>query len=188
VLCELAAALGEETGLESAPEVLAAIAAEAGIYAGITPEEIGGRGIRWQERGEAVAALPESRGAAREYAPGETDGSAARPQTFGEHPSGLVLGTYRDLWASPVTELNPPLHFLTPTQRLEIATADAQRLAIADGDEVTVSSNGSSVSALAAVRERIDAGTCFLIEGTAKDNANALLNGAPAMVEVEKAT
>ena len=98
------------------------------------------------------------------------------------------MGTYRDLWASPVTELNPPLRFLTPRQRLEIATADAQRLAIADGDEVTVSSNGTSVSALAAVRERIDAGTCFLIEGTAKDNANALLNGAPAVVEVEKST
>ncbi len=188
VLCELAAALGEETGLESAPEVLAALASEAGIYAGITPEEIGGRGVRWQEREGAAAALPESRGAAGEYAAAEPGRSAPRPQTFGEHPGGLLLGTYRDLWASPVTELNPPLHFLTPRQRLEIATADAQRLAIADGDQVTVRSNGASVSAQAAVRERIEAGTCFLIEGTATDNANALLNGAPVVVEVEKAT
>ena len=57
-LCELAAALGAETGLESAPEVLAAIAAEAEIYKGLTLEEIGGRGVRWQDRSEAAAAVP----------------------------------------------------------------------------------------------------------------------------------
>ncbi|MDQ2939103.1 MAG: NADH-quinone oxidoreductase subunit NuoG, partial [Actinomycetota bacterium] len=42
-LCELAAALDHETGLDSVPEVLAAIAQDVGIYGGITAEEIGGR-------------------------------------------------------------------------------------------------------------------------------------------------
>ena len=56
MLCELAAALGHETGLDSVPDVLAAIAAEAPIYGGITEEEIGGRGVRWQERGAGVGA------------------------------------------------------------------------------------------------------------------------------------
>ena len=57
VLCELAAALGHETGICSAPEVLAALASDAPIYRGITEEEIGGRGVRWQER-DAASALP----------------------------------------------------------------------------------------------------------------------------------
>ena len=49
-LVELAARLGVETGIDSTPEALATIAAEVPFYAGITPEEIGGLGVRWQER------------------------------------------------------------------------------------------------------------------------------------------
>ena len=44
-------------------------------------------------------------------------------------PDGaLTLGTYRDLWAGPITELNPPLKFLQPQQRVELSLADAERL------------------------------------------------------------
>ena len=49
-LAELAARLGHETGIDSAPEALAAIAADVPFYAGLTHEEIGGGGVRWQER------------------------------------------------------------------------------------------------------------------------------------------
>ncbi len=48
----------------------------------------------------------------------------------------LLLGTYRDLWAGPITELNPPLKFLAPQQRLEISLADAEGLGLASGDMV----------------------------------------------------
>ncbi len=37
------------------------------------------------------------------------------------------------------------------------------------------------------MRERIADGVCFLIEGVAEGNANALLNGGPAAVRIEKA-
>ena len=99
---------------------------------------------------------------------------------------GLLLGTYRDLWATPVTELNPPLRFLEPQQRVELAPADAERLGLSDGDEVRVAQNGASVAARVAIRERLREGACFLIEGTATDNANALLNGGPVAVEITK--
>ena len=49
-LAELAARLGHETGIDSAPEALAALAADVPFYAGLTHEEIGGGGVRWQER------------------------------------------------------------------------------------------------------------------------------------------
>src|SRR5262249_45952148 len=93
---------------------------------------------------------------------------------------------YRDLWAGPITELNPPLRFLAPTQRLEISISDAARLELKSGDEVTVSQNGSSVRAKASIKERVPEGVCLLLEGTAEGNANALLNGSPVSVQIEK--
>jgi anaerobic selenocysteine-containing dehydrogenase len=98
----------------------------------------------------------------------------------------LTLGTYRDLWAGPITELNPPLRFLQPQQAIEISVGDAKRLGLKSGDEVSVAQNGTSVRARVAIKERIPAGACFLIEGTAEDNANGLLNGSPVNVTISK--
>jgi len=178
VLAELSARLGEETGIDSAPEALEAIAAEVPFYAGITHEEIGGLGVRWQEREAAAgwAAVGES----------PPDPAASRREwSAGDSPtSALRLGTYRDLWASEVTERNPALRFLTPGQRVELSVADAERLGLANGDEVAVRSDGTSVRARVALRERMRPGAAFLIEGTAEQNAN-LLNGART-IEIER--
>jgi NADH-quinone oxidoreductase subunit G len=176
VLCELAGELGHETGLGSVPDVLAALAGDVAIYGGVSAEEIGGRGVRWQERG-AASALP--------MAAMET--SLDEPPAPKAPADALLLGTYRDLWATPVTELNPALRFLAPVQRLELSAADAQKLGIEEGDMAIVSANGASVTATVAVRGRIEQGTCFMVEGTAEGNANALLNGAPGAATVSKA-
>jgi predicted molibdopterin-dependent oxidoreductase YjgC len=82
--------------------------------------------------------------------------------------------------------LNPPLKFLQPHQRVELSLSDAQRLSLKAGDEVSVSRNGISVQARVAIKERVSEGVCFLIEGTAEDNANGLLNGSPVSVQIEK--
>jgi hypothetical protein len=55
------------------------------------------------------------------------------------------------------------------------------------GNEVQVAQNGTSVLARVAIRERVEEGICFLIEGTAADNANGLLNGSPVSVTIKKA-
>ena len=78
----------------------------------------------------------------------------------------------------------PALEFLAPTQRVEIAPADAERLGLANGDEVAVRSNGTSVHARVALRERMRPGAAFLIEGTKTNNAN-VLNGAET-IRIEK--
>jgi len=98
--------------------------------------------------------------------------------------TSLTLGTYRDLWAGPITELNPPLKFLAPQQKLEISLRDAEHLGLDNGDPVKVAQNGSSITATVAIRERVSEGVCFLAEGTASNNANALLNGGPVTVEI----
>jgi NADH-quinone oxidoreductase subunit G len=180
-LLELSTALGQELNLHSGPMVLSALAVDVPFYAGLTHEEIGGTGVRWQERPAASAF---SAAGDESAAPSE---ASSRPPTTGTENGGLRLGTYRDLWSGEVPERNPSLRFLSPTQTLELAPADADRLGLAAGEQVEVSVNGSQIGATVAVRERMAAGSAFLIEGTRENNANLLTNGAPQMIEVTKA-
>ena len=193
VLAELSLALGHDTGINSQPSALSALTETVPFYGGIDDAEIAGRGIRWQDRPAAIS-FPTAD--ASDSVPGRASG-AGSPDTQRESASAdpvpdappatsLALGTYRDLWAGPITELNPPLRFLQPEQRVEMAPADAERLGLKSGDTVRVAQNGSSASAKVAIKERVQAGSCFLIEGVAEDNANNLLNGAPVAVTIEK--
>jgi len=186
VLAELSLALGHDTGVSSQPTAFAALTGAVPFYAGINDGEIGGRGVRWQDRPAAEAApIPD----------GAVDVASAKAQSSGEStspsPSGsenaLALGTYRDLWTGPITELNPPLRFLAPRQRVEMSVGDAERLGLKHGDKVRVGENGTGVRARVEIKERVADGVCFLIEGTAEGNANALLNGGPVSVTIEKA-
>jgi len=248
VLSELARALGLDTGIDSQPTAFAALTEAVSFYNGIADEQIGGRGLRWQDRegGPEHGNAPQPEGAtgSAEQGPTET-GATSKPgyvhasdgaaqahsdddtasdsgETVGEGapeterdapismeqpeptPGGVasgepeatvppaadgdsfVLGTYRDLWAGPITELNPPLKFLTPQQRIEISTADAESLGLRSGDRVRVSANGAGVEAEVHVKERVSKGVVFMAEGVLDGNANALLNGGPVSVEIEK--
>jgi NADH-quinone oxidoreductase subunit G len=177
VLAQLCAGLGHDTGVDSQPTAFAALTAAVPFYAAIGEETIGGRGVRWQETG-AASALP------RPLAGGRAVASAR--QKIAEPQDGLLLGTYRDLWAGPVTELNPPLRFLQPKQRLELSPEDAARLELKTGYEVRVSQREKSVEAEVQVSERVPEGVCFLAEGVAEGNANGLLNGGPVRVTVSQ--
>jgi NADH-quinone oxidoreductase subunit G len=156
------------------PSVFRHLATAVPFYAGLTYEEIGGRGIRWQDR-DAAGRLPQS------------PLPSTQLETPPELPDGLRLGTAPSLWAGRETDHAPVLRFLAPHQRAELSAADARRLGIGPGDEVEVAVNGTSVRARAALREAVPAGSVFLIEGTSQDNANALTNGRPRTVEVRKA-
>jgi NADH-quinone oxidoreductase subunit G len=179
VLAELAALLGEETGIESAPDALAAIASDVPFYAGITHEEIGGTGVRWQEREPGSRFKVDEVGASDEVAVGaEVPAVTPEPEPAGsgreaEHAGGVILGSYRDLWAAEVTDRSPALRFLAPKQAIEVAPADADRLGLGSGDEVDVRSNGTSVRARISIHERVRPGTGFVIEGLG-DGAGAL--------------
>jgi NADH-quinone oxidoreductase subunit G len=164
VLVELSALLGEETGIDSVKEALAAIASEVPFYAGLTEEEIGGLGIRWQER-EAASSFP----------PADSAIDRAVTVIWGDSNGGDIhIGAYRDLWAAEVTERSPALRFLAPKQTIELAPHDAERLGIRTGDEVDVRSNGTSVRARVAIRERVRPGSGFLMEGLG-DRAGTLV-------------
>ena len=171
----VATELGARVGAEAPAEVFAALTAEVPFYEGLTYEAIGGTGLRWGDGPPGHSWTP----------PAAERRSASRPNP---EPDGeeLVLGTYRDLWATEVTKRNPALRFLMPKQKLELAAKDAESLELSNGDEVTVSVNGHSVAATVAIRERMREGAAFLIEGTDEANANLLTNGVAPRIEVEK--
>jgi len=194
VLSELSAALGHDTGIDSQPSAFAALTEAIPFYSGITDADIGGRGIRWQDTPAAVrvpsasAGAPSSLGTSSKEG-GTADAMGALPSSSAKRSEGapaLALGTYRDLWAGPITDLNPPLKFLRPSQRLEIAPSDAERLDLKSGEKVSVSQNGTAVEAEVQIKERVPEGVVFLAEGTAEGNANGLLNGGPVRVRIQK--
>jgi NADH-quinone oxidoreductase subunit G len=171
----VATELGAGVDAEGPAEVFAALTAEVAFYDGLTYEEIGGTGVRWGDRAAGRGWTPVA---------GERR-SPSRPQREPDG-DGLVLGTYRDLWATDVTKRNPALRFLMPKQKLELAAKDAEALQLANGDEVTVSVSGHSLEATVAIRERMREGAAFLIEGTDESNGNLLTNGVPPRIEVSK--
>ena len=182
-LAAVAAELGSDLTPESPAEVFDALSNEVPFYDSITYEEIGGTGLRWGDRDPGQSWTPDAPPAgasAGRHSPGVP---AAAPT---DDTSDLVLGTYRDLWAADVTKRNPALRFLMPKQKLELAAKDAESLELSNGDAVTVAVNGHSVEATVAIRERMQQGAAFLIEGTDEANGNVLTNGVPQRIRVTK--
>jgi NADH-quinone oxidoreductase subunit G len=158
----------------------------APIYRDLTLEEIGGRGVRWQER-EAASAFPASDStipATSESSPGGLAGSDRRAAADSPATNGaLRLGRYRPIWAAPEVEISPALKFTVARQQVELSPEDAQRLGVTTGDAVDVAQNGTRLKAVAHVRTGVPSGTAFLAEGIAIGSANVFTEPA---VEVEK--
>jgi NADH-quinone oxidoreductase subunit G len=159
--------IAKRAGLD--PQVLTSVTAfqqlveAVPFYAGLTLEEIGGRGVRWPAR-EQASAMPA----------GESPvaGSATPPRVSGN--GALKLGRYRPIWAAPEVEISPALQFTIADQQVELSPEDAQRLGIVNGQTVEVSQNSTRLRGRAAVRTGVPAGVAFLAEGIATDSANRL--------------
>jgi NADH-quinone oxidoreductase subunit G len=152
------------------------VAAAVPFYAGVTHDEIGGKGVRWQER-EAASAFA----FAVETGPFDLEPPPASP---GRADGRFLLGTFRSVWAAPEVEASPALKFLHPRQRVELAPADAQRLGVLEGDRVVVGSNGTSVTGTVALRDAMPPGSVFLQSAIPEDSASSLEG---PLVEVRKA-
>ena len=135
------------------------------FYAGLTLEEIGGRGVRWPAR-EQAESLP---GGTVPSGPPATVARAHAPAN-----GALRMGTYRSIWASPEVEISPALKFTVAHQQVELSPPDARRLGIEHGETVEVAQNGHRLRGTAAVRSGVPEGTAFLADGIASDSANEL--------------
>jgi len=173
-LAEIARRLGSGLDLPTSAAVSARMFEAVPFYEGLTLEEIGAGGVRWQER-DAAAKAPEA---------DRPDLPLDMPP---EGPEGLRLGTRPSLWTGREVRHAPVLRFLEAEQTVELAPADAERLGVHHGSPAQVRVNGTRVNATVSVRAGMPAGTAFLIEGTDAHNATALSNGAPQVVEVRPA-
>jgi NADH-quinone oxidoreductase subunit G len=180
VLAELSQRLGLDTGVLTSGMAFAQLVEAVPFYAGVTLEELGGRGVRWPEKAAAEALGEEQAPGVPPPAETADAGRSADAPTITEERAAsggggsLRLGTYRPIWAAPDVEISPALHFTIARQQLELSPPDARRLGIADGDTVEVRQNGTTLRATAAIRSAVADGTAFLADGIATDSANAL--------------
>jgi NADH-quinone oxidoreductase subunit G len=191
VLADIARRVGDDERVLTAPIAFRQLVARVPFYAGLTLEEIGGRGVRWPAR-EQASAMPAGELPAAGSAPRPTPVQEA-PAVQGPAPTSttpqaatgaLRIGTYRSIWASPEVEISPALQFAIARQQVELSPADAQRLGITPGDAVVVAQNGTRLHAQAHIRAGIQEGTAFLADSLASESANALTE---PLVEVRKA-
>ncbi|MDP9345768.1 MAG: molybdopterin-dependent oxidoreductase, partial [Actinomycetota bacterium] len=172
VLADLARRLDLDLGVLTPSMASAQLFAAVPFYAGLTLEEIGGRGVRWTER-DAASAFPAV--AARDDDAEQSDA----PEWVGPSPANgrLRLGTFRSVWNSEAVRVSPALRFLHPSSTVEISPVDAQRLKLFQGDRVVVGSDGATVDATVTLRDATPEGTVFM-ETTALEGP---------LVEVRKA-
>ncbi len=149
VLEELCARFGAGTGALTAPQVFAQITEAVPFYAGLTLDEIGGRGVRWQER-EAASAAPVEE---------PSEQPLAQPPAA---PEGLRLATAPSLWSGPQVEHSPSLRFLHHGPRAELSIEDARALGVRTGDEVELAVDGERTTAVVGVRTGVPTGSVFL--------------------------
>jgi NADH-quinone oxidoreductase subunit G len=149
VLAELCERVGASTGALSSSAVTALIAEAVPFYAGITLDEIGGDGVRWQDR-DAASAAPDA------------ELSTDRLEQPPAPPEGLTLASAPTLWSDQAVEHSPSLRFLDTGPHVLLSLADARELGVESGDDVEVHANGDSVSARVVARTGVPRGSVFL--------------------------
>jgi NADH-quinone oxidoreductase subunit G len=140
------------------------------FYAGLSLDELGGRGIRWPEVNAQWSA----------WEPAHVD---VPPAAAAARDGSLRLGTFRSLWADKTVDASPLLHFLRARQVVELSPDDARALGIREGDRVEVGHNGTRVKGAVKLRAAVPAGSVFVAEGVRDEPANVLTD---ALVTVRR--
>jgi NADH-quinone oxidoreductase subunit G len=141
------------------------------FYAGLSLDEIGGRGVRWPEINQDWGTS---------WEPAQID---AWPSFPAAGTGRLRLGTFRSLWADKTVDVSPLLQFMRAQQVVELSPRDAEALGIHEGDRVEVGHNGTRVKGAVKLRAAVPAGSVFLAEGVVDEPANALTE---PLVEVRR--
>jgi NADH-quinone oxidoreductase subunit G len=180
VLSHLITALGGRATALTSMMITSEIAEAVPFYAGITHDEIGGFGIRWQDRD-----------ASQDFPAGDSGPFTLEAPQQASSPNGaLRLGSFKSVWSSPEVVHAPALKFLAPKQRAELNPDDAADRGIRHGQRVVVSADGATVSATAHLRTASPRGSVFLETGLGDQSATALASAeptVPSMVTVESA-
>lgn len=174
VLAQLAQRLGDRTALHTAGMAFAEMTDDVPVYAGITLDEIGGKGLRW----------PATAAAANWPAAKISLDPQREPATVPAANGALRLARAGSIWRGAEVAASPALRFLVPASDARLAPADAERLGISEGAPVALTVDGTEISATARLDSRVPAGTVVAQAGVPGGGADELPIG---MVEVRTA-
>jgi formate dehydrogenase alpha subunit len=182
IIAEIARRMGKDIGSGDAGETWDEIARVTPTMAGISYERIEEQGLQWPCR------APDDPGTRFLHADLWTDRKAsfapAQHVPPAEQPDAdypLILTTGRRLYhyhTGMRTHHSAGLDEVVPEELVEISPVDAEKLGIADGDLVEVTSRRGRVTARAAVTERSPAGTIFMSFHFAESPTNTLTHAA----------
>ncbi len=165
ILCQVATAMGYPMSYNSAAEVMQEIASLTPSYAGISYERLEQGGIQWpcpnpEHPGTPVLHVGKfSRGMGK-FSPVEYVAPAEMPDE--QYPLVLSTGRRRVHYhTGTMTMRTGALEVHYGTEYLEINSADAVKLGIADGDKVRVTSRRGSVELGASITDVVPEGLVF---------------------------
>jgi NADH-quinone oxidoreductase subunit G len=123
LLAELSLRVGLDLDVLSGAMASKQLFAAVSFYAGLTLEEIGGRGVRWQER-DGAAAFPHADDAALRGASATSSGIGEAPpgagslgaETTEPAADAADLAGWRSVWDAQEVEFSPALEFLFPRE------------------------------------------------------------------------
>jgi NADH-quinone oxidoreductase subunit G len=174
VIADVARAAGLDVHVVSGAAASRQLFEAVPFYAGLTLDEIGGRGVRW----------PETEAGIGWGAPAWQPESLEVPQAAATPNGRLRLGTFRTLWASKEVDASPALSFLRARQVVELSPQDAGRLGIGEGDRVEVAAGDARVQGPVRIRAAIPDGSVFVAAGTQEEPANLLTEPLAAVRRV----
>jgi NADH-quinone oxidoreductase subunit G len=114
LIAELALRVGLDLDVLSGAMASRQLLAAVPFYAGLTLEEIGGRGVRWQDRDGAGAFPRADAAAARASAPEPVEAGAGAAEPG---PDAADLAGWRSVWDAQEVEFSPALEFLFPREK-----------------------------------------------------------------------
>jgi NADH-quinone oxidoreductase subunit G len=101
--------------------------------------------------------------------PTEVEDRGLIPKGSDPSTAGLRLVRYRPLFSGPAVERTPELQFQRPQAEVELSAEDAHARGIRPGDDVTVRSNGTSVTLRARLSRDLRAGVVRIADEHAGD-------------------
>ena len=182
IICKISTKMGYPTGYNNAGEIMDEIASVSPIYGGISFDRIESVGLQWpctDKNHPGTKYLHKgkfTRGKGKFH---EVLYKAPKESPNDEYP--FVLSTGRQLYqfhTGTMTRKSKVVNQVSPTGYVEIHPDDAERLEIANDDNVEVSTNRGKVATIAKVTDNIGAGWLFMPFHFSESPANMLTNDA----------
>lgn len=184
ILCDLATRLGYPMAYGSPAAIMEEIASLAPSYGGVRFERLDPAGLQWpcpdlDHPGTPIlhtGAFPRPGGKARFHPVAHMP-----PDELPNEEFPLVLTTGRNLYhyhTGTMTRRSEGLNRIRPGPEVEVATSDAARLGLGDGDRVRVISRRGEIVARAAVGDTVPPGIVFTTFHFAEAPGNRLTNRA----------